>query len=360
MDFPNVSKLDISLSDANFQEDARKIIGQIHPDWDLQNLKFKVFTDGITNKLLGCYQPGDFDNLILVRVNGEGSGFTVDRRTEQEALQALHAAGCAPPVHCMFNNGMAYGFFPGQPLDERSVRIPHIQGLIAKEMVRLHQVTLPSVERTCAGKPTSQYAAKMVAWLNSAPTHFDNPAKQKMFETEIPSKDVLRKELDTIVDELEALQMDVVFSHNDLLLKNIIYNEKEDTIRFIDYEYAFYNYEAFDIGNHFTEYAGMDEVDYNLYPSREEQLPWLRNYLKAKAEVSETKAQSAEVCEEDVETLYVQVNKCACAAHFLWAVWALIQAAHSIIDFDYLGYSNIRIKEYFRRKEEFFKLKVPS
>ena len=29
-----------------------------------------------------------------------------------------------------------------------------------------------------------------------------------------------------------------------------------DVVHFIDYEYAFYNYEAFDIGNHFAEYAG--------------------------------------------------------------------------------------------------------
>jgi ethanolamine kinase len=35
--------------------------------------------------------------------------------------------------------------------------------------------------------------------------------------------------------------------------------------------------------------------------------------------------------------LYVQVNKFALVAHFLWALWALIQAEHSTIDFDFLG-----------------------
>lgn len=28
------------------------------------------------------------------------------------------------------------------------------------------------------------------------------------------------------------------------------------TVKFIDYEYADYNYQAFDIGNHFNEFAG--------------------------------------------------------------------------------------------------------
>lgn len=27
-------------------------------------------------------------------------------------------------------------------------------------------------------------------------------------------------------------------------------------VRFIDYEYSSYNYQAFDIGNHFNEFAG--------------------------------------------------------------------------------------------------------
>ena len=62
--------------------------------------------------------------------------------------------------------------------------------------------------------------------------------------------------------------------------------------------------------------AGMDEVDYNLYPSREEQLPWLRHFLEAKAKVSKVKGSSeaAKVTDKDVETLYIQVNKCTCVS----------------------------------------------
>lgn len=35
-------------------------------------------------------------------------------------------------------------------------------------------------------------------------------------------------------------------------------------VRFIDYEYAGYNYQAFDIGNHFNEFAG--EKGITLWP----------------------------------------------------------------------------------------------
>ena len=352
MDSSGILKLDLKVSRDNLQEDAKKVIAKVCPDWDLQSLKFKVFTGGITNTVLGCHVGDDLDDLVLVRVNGEGSGLTIDRDGEPEVMQALHAAGCASPIHGIFDNGMVYGFFPGETLDEKTVRDPHIQELIAEEVGKMHQVRLSSMQKEMTERPVSQYPAKMKSWLDYTPTHFDNPDKQKMFETEVPSVARLRKELDKIVETLEALHMDVVLSHNDLLPQNIIYNNQEDRIHFIDYEYAFYNYEAFDIACHFVEYAGMGEPDYNLCPSRAEQLTWLRHFLETKAKGS---SESAGVTDTDVETLYVQVNKCTCAALYMWGLWFLINSA---IDFDYLGHASIRFKEYFKRKEQFFNPKV--
>lgn len=40
--------------------------------------------------------------------------------------------------------------------------------------------------------------------------------------------------------------------------------DKEGPVGFIDYEYGAYTYRGFDIGNHFTEYAGF-EGDYSRY-----------------------------------------------------------------------------------------------
>lgn len=144
----------------------------------------------------------------------------------------------------------------------------------------------------------------------------------------------------------------MVFCHNDLLLGNVIYEKSTDRITFIDYEYAGQNFQAFDIGNHFTEFAGMlssyslyvdqpnhllydnivgvDVIDYRHYPSKEFQLKWLRCYLEVYLGPDKC------VTERDVNVLYVQTNKFALASHFLWTVWALIQAEHSTIDFDFV------------------------
>jgi ethanolamine kinase len=51
-------------------------------------------------------------------------------------------------------------------------------------------------------------------------------------------------------------------------------------VSFIDYEYSSYSFRGFDIGNHFCEFAGMEEpIDYSRYPQRDFQLHFFRNYL---------------------------------------------------------------------------------
>jgi len=168
---------------------------------------------------------------------------------------------------------------------------------------------------------------------------------------------VLLTELNILEGELRDLGSPVVFCHNDLLLNNIVYNKEEDRTYFIDFEYGAYNYEAYEIGNHFCEYAGVDDVDYNLYPDKPYQLKWLRRYLEHSAR-EKNKDCPQSVTENDVERLYVLVNKFALAAHYWWGVWGILQACFSTIDFDFLGYAALRLNEYFKKKEEFLALKL--
>ncbi|KAM4036415.1 ethanolamine kinase 1 [Anomaloglossus baeobatrachus] len=130
-----------------------------------------------------------------------------------------------------------------------------------------------------------------------------------------------------------------------------------DDVQFIDYEYSGYNYQAYDIGNHFNEFAGVNEVDYSLYPERALQLQWLQAYLEA---YKEFKGVKAEVSGSEVQRLYVQVNQFALASHFFWGLWALIQAKYSKIDFDFLGYAVVRLNQYFKMKPGVMGLTLPE
>lgn len=76
------------------------------------------------------------------------------------------------------------------------------------------------------------------------------------FEKLIKPFIILKQNYQVLKMELISLNNDIVFAHNDLLLGNILYNQKENTVTFIDFEYTAYNYQAFDIANHFAEFAG--------------------------------------------------------------------------------------------------------
>lgn len=58
----------------------------------------------------------------------------------------------------------------------------------------------------------------------------------------------------------------------------------------------------------FPVWSGMAELDYGLYPSREMQMVWLKEYLMAYKLFTK---KSEEVSPRELETLYVQVNKFA-------------------------------------------------
>ncbi|CAN1120427.1 Probable ethanolamine kinase [Linum perenne] len=138
------------------------------------------------------------------------------------------------------------------------------------------------------------------------------------------------------------LNSPVVFAHNDLLSGNLMVNDDEDKLYLIDFEYGSYSYRGFDIGNHFNEYSGYD-CDYSLCPTKEEQYHFFRHYLKPD--------KPNEVSEDELEALHVESNVFMLASHIFWALWALIQAKMSPIEFDYLGYFFLRYNEYKRQKE---------
>ncbi|KAF4789670.1 hypothetical protein TURU_148944 [Turdus rufiventris] len=107
-------------------------------------------------------------------------------------------------------------------------------------------------------------------------------------------------------------------------------------------------------------HPGVKEVDYGLYPSKEMQLQWLHSYLQAYKELTQGHPGDAQVSQEELESLYVQVNKFSLASHFLWACWGLIQDKYSTIDFNFLRYAKLRFKQYFKMKPVVTALQVPK
>lgn len=87
---------------------------------------FQLFTDGITNKLIGCYVGDITDDVVLVRIYGNKTELLVDRDEEVKSFRVLQAHGCAPQLYCTFNNGLCYEFMQGEALDPEHVCNPDI------------------------------------------------------------------------------------------------------------------------------------------------------------------------------------------------------------------------------------------
>uniref|UniRef100_A0A8D1RMM6 ethanolamine kinase n=1 Tax=Sus scrofa TaxID=9823 RepID=A0A8D1RMM6_PIG len=348
----------ISVDHNDILPGALRLIRELRPHWKPEQVRTKPgmgtcsfcwsgrssmlrFTDGITNKLVACYVDEDMRDCVLVRVYGERTELLVDRENEVRNFQLLRAHGCAPKLYCTFQNGLCYEYMQGMALGPEHIREPRLFRLIALEMAKIHTIhangSLP----------------KPILWhkIHNYFTLVKNEINPSL-SADVPKVEVLEQELAWLKEHLSQLDSPVVFCHNDLLCKNIIYDSTKGHVRFIDYEYAGYNYQAFDIGNHFNEFAGVNEVDYCLYPSRETQLQWLRYYLQAQKGMA--------VTPREVERLYVQVNKFALASHFLWALWALIQSQFSTIDFDFLRYAVIRFNQYFKVKPQVSALEMPK
>ncbi|XP_053687045.1 ethanolamine kinase [Sabethes cyaneus] len=352
-----VPMLELTVDEHDVIRGAEEVLKAIRPHWRCDSIRFKLFTDGITNKLVGCFNQnnnrsdgeGDFDadassagEVVLVRVYGNKTDLLIDRKKETENIQLLHRYGYAPSLYATFRNGLAYEYVPGVTLTPESCREERVWRLVAKRMAQMHKVEQPGSSKQ------PMLREKLNQFLKLVPQIFSDPVKHTRISKIFPNVTELRRDFDELYGKLSQLASPVVFCHNDLLLGNVIYNAERDRVTFIDYEYAAYNHQAFDIGNHFTEFAGIDEIDYNRYPGKEFQLRWLKVYLD--------EFTGSRGTDSDVERLYVQVNQFALASHFLWTIWALIQAEHSTIAFDFIQFAENRYREYLRRRAEFLAL----
>lgn len=305
----------------------------------------------------------EHNESLLIRVYGKNSETLIDRSQElvvnssatffvfsskhtqpsfsslNQNLHTLHSLGMCPKVYGRFANGIVYGFIPGTPFSVEDLSDPALSSKLAGTLATWHQVQIQ-------GERKSQLFPTLRKWIATIPESYPVAAVDDKFRASFSLAEINR-EFRFLQEELAKLNSPVVFSHNDLLSGNIIFNRETGKISLIDYEYACYNYRGFDIGNHFCEYAGF-EGDYSKYPGKEAQLRWLTSYLQGAKGVQE------EVSKAELEAFYVEVNKFSLAAHFFWGVWALVQAKISDIDFDYMEYASIRFREYHSQKAKFF------
>uniref|UniRef100_A0AC34RE93 Ethanolamine kinase n=1 Tax=Panagrolaimus sp. JU765 TaxID=591449 RepID=A0AC34RE93_9BILA len=313
-------------NDELIQKQTLSLIKDLRPNWKEDAIDFKTFTNGITNRVYRVSHKAQPEEHLVFRVYGKNTEKLIDRLRELETISRLEKLGIAAPLHAKFSNGIVCGYLEGETLDCTSVRNPHMIEKICEAMAKMHKIPLNENEEPFI-------FAKMRQFLNNLPKKYTCETKNLIFQKYFESNDLV-EQFEHLRQILSELNTPVVFCHNDLLVNNILYDKNNDQINFIDYEYADANYQLFDIANHFCEYAGVDEPNYSLCPTKTEKFKFLEIYFSY--------FYDKKVDQSKIEQTLKILPFFEAAAHFFWAIWALVQSANSTIDFDYLKYAVIR------------------
>lgn len=314
-----------------------------------------------------------------MRAYGNLTELIIDRDREATSHRMLAERGMAPPLLGRFKNGLLYGYIPGKPCTpEDLTQRPTWRG-VAQKLGEWHaKVPISAIvshtpaqngtngvdpcarngsngnrhpSSIAARQPKPNVWTVMQNWINTLST--DSQAERER-------RDTLQTELERSFKELDSTsgigQHGFVFAHCDLLSGNVIQlplgpnaTDQIDTINpvtFIDYEYATPAPAAFDLANHFAEWAGFD-LDYNSIPPKHVRQSFLEDYLSSYCKNASLKFSPALVDE-----LHEQVNMYRGIPGLYWGIWALIQAKISEIDFDYANYAEQRLQEYYDWREQ--------
>lgn len=329
-------------------------------------LQVDTVTGGITNVLyrvsgLTAFSIAGIPDACLVRVFGaEGM---IDRDVENCVFAELAKTGLAPPYWGRFANGRIEGWLQGmRPLKIRELSDPVISKGIAVATARFHSTfELPQkvqdylATKAAASSPNSSSTSskepsmwpQLQSWLEQAcaATFQNDHDTQRAKDLTLAE---IRGEFAWLKNVVIPANAAAVFCHNDLLAANIMYNDQGQNIQLIDFEYGGLNYRAFDIANHFNEFAGGTEDGlpiYEWFPNEQKQTAFITAYLEAANDKPPTQAQVQEMTKE--------VQAFLLANNLYWGLWAVNQAAtEGCQDFDYLLYGTNRIQRYYKCKDE--------
>jgi len=256
-----------------------------------------------------------------------------------------------------------YGFFEGGRVEEflhartlTTKELPQYLTKIGEKIANVHHCDI-DLDRN------PQLFENLYLWLDNARSvTASDPGTQLLLSSFDFAK--IEAEVVQLKIRLDKLNSPILFCHNDLIAGNMMFDDDNQELFFIDYEYGCYNYRGFDFGNHFCEWT----LDYSVqeypkfrvvpeaYPSKEYQHQLFKAYVRQwktfkKSETTTTTTTKPELTEEEeVELLIKEANDFALASHLLWSLWGIIQSASSEIEFGYLEFAQARLGEYYRLK----------
>ncbi|XP_023284081.1 choline/ethanolamine kinase-like [Seriola lalandi dorsalis] len=325
------------------------------------DFQISIVSGGLSNLLYLCSLPehvqseGDEPRQVLLRVYGAILQGVDSLVLESVMFAILAERTLGPKLYGIFPEGRLEQYLPNTRMRTDQLSHPAISAEIATKLARFHNMLMPfNKEPKWLFGTIDRYMDQVMKLNFVREAHLKK--YKKLMKLDLPA------ELESLRALLAATPSPVVFCHNDVQEGNILMLEERDhspveKLMLIDFEYSSYNYRGFDFGNHFCEW--MYDYTYNQwpfykatpenYPTREQQLHFIRNYLSEQKRYSDVTMDQTQT-EED---MIIEANRYALASHFLWGLWSIIQAKISKIEFGYMDYAQCRFDAYFKQKKLF-------
>uniref|UniRef100_A0A6C0BRW4 Aminoglycoside phosphotransferase domain-containing protein n=1 Tax=viral metagenome TaxID=1070528 RepID=A0A6C0BRW4_9ZZZZ len=285
-----------------------------------KNSKISKLKGGLTNTI---YLIEHLGNKYIIREFGKNTEVFVDRVLEMRIIKELEPYDVTRKLIELTNKGTIESYVEGHPVTYESFKNSNlIRKLVGQKLRMLHTSNILTKKET----QTAHIWKAFNDWTTLCLQLYDLDLNIKKILTNI-------FEIVTMKSKTAAFYP-IVMCHNDLNLGNIIYDQHNHQIKFIDFEYASYNYRGYDIGNIFAELAGND-CNWDKLPTKHERYAFYSYYLDT-------------YNENEFKRLDEEVSFFMPLCCLFWALWGLIQNKYSDnLQFDYLQYSNSKINGYF-------------
>ena len=337
---------------AGVKEICRRAVRGWGELWENPNETIEVspVRGGITNALFKVARRGggadaSIVQTVVVRVFGKGTDrFITHRKVQGETSHVLNEHGFGAKVLGVFKNGLVEEFIEADSVAPEDLASGGaLLRRVASQMRRLHKEVAPDLTPRIFRremKVSRQHAIwdTLHLWFDLAygvandPNMFNSDPHKRAVLNELKIDDEARRLLfDVVRGRCDVVDSQTVYCHNDIHAGNFLLNKQTDNLTLIDYEYADYGPRAFDMANLFCEFAGF-ECNYDQFPTAKLRREFYVAYLP-------TSASGA-----DIDGLEAEVAAWTPVTHVFWALWAVIQAKYSVIDFDFLGFAAMRMK----------------
>jgi thiamine kinase-like enzyme len=260
--------------------------------WPGRTAPFEVLGGGITNHNVKVLVDGE--GPYVLRIPGRDTALLgIDRQVEHEAAIAAAELGVGPEVILFVEpeGWLVTRFIDGSPIPPERMRDPQTLSRVAETLRAVHSGPVVSGSFDSFGVVEDYLAIARSRGADEPPEY------------------AWAHELARRIERIRATQ-DLCLCHNDLLNANFI--DDGERIRIVDWEYA-------GLGDRFFDLANF-AINHELGPREREVL--LRAY-------------AGELREEDVRALELM----RFMSDFREAMWGVLQATVSTLDFDFAAYA---------------------